>query len=286
MRRSPATPAVRFPLWLSQFCPLLSVAFPAALQPSLLLIFSNVFTIAVNCSLSCRFFLRRCFALHVMVFGRFSLILAFGFLGLQAQAVPHPQGDREQHSQHFQNTLATMASASQTLEVNESPPGGAFTSPGDGAPTPIVITSSSSPSPPETSVMPSSTPGPTVTPFESIWSVPENFSANASELIFFKVLSDPTLADGSPLDPVLFVLQTSVALPPVPNAMNSSNTWSVAQIPSMFSFPQYLSTACLTFFSYLQSRMPKYAYEPERTRSDRPHERHQYRLFVGQYCRF
>lgn len=173
-------------------------------------------------------------------------MLAVSFLGRQAQAVPHPQGDREQHSQHFQHTLAAMGSVPQTLEGNA--PGGTITSSGDPVPTLITVMSSSSTSLPETSVMPSSTTGPTVTPFDSIWSVPGTFQAGAdSGPIYYMILNNPTLSDGSSLDPVLFVLQTSV-----PNAMNSSNTWSVAQIPSMFSFPPNLSNSLPKFLSLLR----------------------------------
>ena len=187
-----------------------------------------------------------CFALHVMVFWGFSLILAVSFLGRQAQAVPHPQGDREQHSHHFQHTLETMASSSQILGNNGPPPGATFTSLGDTATTSITTTSSSSTSLPESSTTPTSITGPTVTYFESTWNVPALFKAGAGEVIFYKIPDNVTLSNGAPLDPVLFVLQTSVqavtGAPP-----NSSNTWSVAQVPSMFSFPPYLLTACLTF---------------------------------------
>ncbi|PMD25037.1 hypothetical protein NA56DRAFT_656000 [Hyaloscypha hepaticicola] len=159
-----------------------------------------------------------------MVFVGFSLILAVSFLGRQAQAVPHPQGDREDHSQQFQHNLATMTSVSQTSESSEVPPGGAFQSSGDPATMSITLTSSPSTSLAETSVMTSSTTVPTVNPFDSTWSVPVNLSTGES--IFYNLLDNPTFSDGTSFDPVLFVLQTLN-----PNAINSSNTWSVAQIP-------------------------------------------------------
>jgi hypothetical protein len=140
-----------------------------------------------------------------------------------------------------------MASVSPALENNGTPPGVTFTSSGDPATTSITTTSSSSTSLSESSPTPTSTTGPTVTYFASTWNVPVGgFRAGVGESIFYKILDNVTLSNGALLDPVLFVLHTSVQAV-TPNAMNSSNTWSVAQIPSMFSFSQYLLTACLTF---------------------------------------
>jgi hypothetical protein len=180
-----------------------------------------------------------------MVFGGFSLILAVSFWGHQAQAVPYPQGDRE-HSQDFQHTLAIMAGASQTLENNGSPPSSS-TSPSLDVPAmpSTIVTSSSSTALSGTSILPSSTTGPTVTYFESRWFVPEHFKAGGSEDIFYEILNNPTLSDGTPIDPVLFVCQTSVQMVngTLTNAMDSSNTWSVTQIPSMPNFNPHLLRA-------------------------------------------
>lgn len=183
-----------------------------------------------------------CVAVDVMVFWGFSLILAVSFLGLKAAAVPRPQGESgqiEQAREHHKHTdgraratpIMTAADASPGVtapnggDVFNGNPGVSSTSQGaDTLPISVPTTSSAT----QTSIPVASTT-PTFSFFESNWLAPQSFNEGEKATVYYQINGIPVL-DGVSFNPVLFVCQTNSS---TPNLINSLNTWSVAQIPSM-----------------------------------------------------
>jgi len=180
-----------------------------------------------------------------MVVWGFRLIVVLSFLGRHVRAVPRAQGEGGQFGgrhggqhpspfqQHTQNTetiimttptAAAAAAAQVTPEVE-----GAFPST---TPQSSDTLGPQTTDQPTTSVSQTSTAIPSSTPtfpwFESNWNAPASFVENVPQQVYYQINDIPNL-DGVNFDPVLFVCQTNAS---DPTLMDSSNTWSVAQIPS------------------------------------------------------
>ncbi|KAE9381595.1 hypothetical protein N431DRAFT_10053 [Stipitochalara longipes BDJ] len=186
-----------------------------------------------------------------MVFWGCSLILVVvSFLGRQVHAVPRPQGEGGQFGgqhggqhprplqQHTENTervimATTTAAAAAAAAASPQIGGGAFPSTNQG-----TDSASSTSVQSTTTASPTSTPSPSSTPtfvyFESQWISLPDYKVDDGHLkqdVSYMIPAFPPPLNGnqSPFEPVLFVCQTSSA---DLSDLNSSNTWSVGQIPN------------------------------------------------------
>ena len=169
----------------------------------------------------------------------FSLFLLLSLLGRQVQAVPRPQGEGGQHGgqhprpfeQPTENTerviMATPTTAAPVAAV-ASPQAAQgnpiFSSTTQSSDTLPVSSFQSTTSASEASTAAPSSTRPSFTYFPSNWYAPKVFDENNPQpaQVFYQIPNMP-----ANFDPVVFVCQTSSS---DMTLLNSTNTWSVAQL--------------------------------------------------------
>ena len=181
-----------------------------------------------------------------MVVRGFCLIFLLSFLGRQVRAFPRPEGQGGQfggqhggqHPRPFEQPPENTERVIMTTQTTAAPVA-AVASPqaaqGEGifpttsqttdpfGPQSVMPTTSTS----QTSTAIASATQPSFTWFESNWNVPPVIEENFPQSVFYQIQNIPISSDGVSFDPVVFVCQTSAT---DLTSMNSSNTWSVAQL--------------------------------------------------------
>jgi hypothetical protein len=205
---------------------------PHSARAELTLDFSNdsAIVVTVCCRVDLGFYVVW-FALDVMGFWGFSLIIAMNFLALQQHA--HAQEDGGPHGKGFQqpttSTPTTVAPEASVSVVSTATGGGSTSSdplgPSLGPSTTASQTTTSSSSP-------SSSPG--LGFFTTLWSLP-NFGLGQLGNAEFMIAG--TAVDVSPFSvPTtgIYVCQTDASNGELPT---SQNTWTVGQVPRMCTSP-------------------------------------------------
>jgi hypothetical protein len=200
---------------------------PHSARAELTFDFSNdsAIVVTVCCRVDLGFYVAW-FALDVMGFWGFSLIIVMNFLALQQHA--HAQEDDRPHGKGFQqptiSTQTTVAPEQSPTTVDSGSVTAANTMMTDTlgslstTPSQTVASSSSS------SSSPSSSPG----YFPSTWNMVSTFNLDDKLTVSYTV-EQPASLDSA----ALYVCQTNASA----GEINSTNTWSVAKVPCMCTTP-------------------------------------------------